>query len=72
MRRTLKSGHRAQMHGLAPSVLSEEWEDDSSDSGRLVDTGGGREDAISSDTKSLGIRDVSGEKGLVNRTEVIF
>lgn len=60
------------MHGLAPSVLSEEWEDDSSDSGRLVDTGGGREDAISSDTKSLGIRDVSGEKGLVNRTEVIF
>lgn len=67
MRRTLKSGHRAQMHGLEPSVLSKEWEDDSSDLGSLVDTRG-----CHFIRHKLGIRDVSGEKGLVNRTEVIF
>lgn len=72
MRRTLKSWHRASDACWSPLFQAEDWEGDSSDLGNLSGTRGSWEDAISCDTKGLGITDGSREKREMSRTEVIF
>jgi hypothetical protein len=67
-----RAGIGLRCTGWSPLFWAEEWDGDSSDLGSLSGTRGSWEDAISSDTKGLGITDGSGEEGEVNRTEVIF